>query len=245
MHTTSNSKRFNFEIEFECFQKAGPDGKERRFGGICTTDKLDRQQERVLADGLDFGPFLKGGWFNDNHDTATDAVVGYPTHAELRELPDGSKGWYVEGYMLKGDGNTRADKIWELANALQKTDRRLGFSVEGAVLDRDPTSPGIVRKAVVQEVAITKCPVAHGTALGILAKSLDVGAAVNPPAAAEPGDGFALRSESLESDEDKKKKRKKKMSKAEAIAFLQERRPDLSTHKAEMIVNYALRHHPA
>lgn len=236
---------FSFDFDVEVFQKASPDGQERRIGGIVSTDQLDRQSEILLQDGLDFGPFLKSGWFNDNHDSATDAVVGYPTMASIRELPDGSKGWYVEGYLLKG--HDRADRIWELANALQKTDRRLGFSVEGAIVERDRSNPKTVRKAIVREVAVTRCPVNEGTALQVLAKALSAGSAVADPGVA-PGEGFALRKESLEGgeDEDEKKKRKKRgFSKSEAVAYLRTLNKSLSAEKAEQIVEYAMRWYPA
>ena len=73
---------FRFDMEVEVFEKAGPDqARERRIGGLVSTDHMDRQGEILLAEGLDFAPFIKGGWFNDNHDKATDALVGYPEFA--------------------------------------------------------------------------------------------------------------------------------------------------------------------
>lgn len=239
---------FRFDIPIEAIMKSGPDGKERRIGGICTTDQMDRQMETILQDGLDFDPFLKGGWFNDNHDASTDAVLGYPDTAELKELSSGHKGWYVEGHLLKTD---RANKIWELANDLQKHDRKLGFSVEGRILQRDPDDPRKIKKAVVTEVAITKCPVNPGTALSVLAKSLSAGSAIVNPGAS-PGEGFPLRVESLEGvsreDEDKKKKKKKKrrrLTKSEAITILKAMHSGLTDEGAELIVSYAQRHYPA
>ncbi len=230
-------QNFTFDFDVEVFEKASPDGHDRRIGGIVSTDHMDRQQEVLLADGLDFSPFLKGGFFNDNHDKSTDALVGYPTKAELRELPDGHKGWYVEGYMLKG--SDRADRLWDLAQALQKSDRKLGFSVEGGIVERDPNEPTTVRKAVVREVAITRCPVNTETSLSVLAKSLAAGHAVADPGVA-PGEGFPLRVEAMDK---KKRKRKKKMSKSEAVSLLTSLNRDLSTEGAEQIVDYALKWH--
>lgn len=235
-------RNFNFDFAFEVFEKASPDGKDRRIGGIVSTDHLDRQDEILLQDGLDFEPFLKAGWFNDNHDSSTDSVIGYPEKAELRSLPDGRKGWYVEGYLLKG--SERADRIWNLANALQKTDRRLGFSVEGSIVERDPSNPKTVRKAVVREVAITKCPVNTNTSLAVLAKSLSAGGSVTNPGTA-PGNGFPLRTESLEGGKPKKKKKAKRYSKSEAIRLLIKANPRITPEFAESIVGYAMRWHAA
>lgn len=234
---------FKFDIAVECFEKAGPDpSKERRIGGFVSTSQIDRQGETLLQTGLDFQPFLKGGWFNDNHDHSTEALVGYPEFAELRPLPDAPdhQGWYVEGYLLKG--HSRSDNLWNIAQALQKSDRRLGFSVEGAIEERDTANPKIVRKAQVREVAITRCPVNTNTGLDVLAKSLSAGSAVADPGTA-PGEGFPLRTESLEGG--KKKKKKKRLTKSEAVDRLCEARPNLDRGFAAKIVAYALKHHAA
>jgi hypothetical protein len=246
-------RRFQFDLDVEVFEKASPEGTERRIGGIVSTDHLDRQSEILLQEGLDFSPFLKGGWFNDNHDSATDSVVGYPEKAELRHLPDGRKGWYVEGYLLKTD---RGNRIWDLATELQRSGsgRKLGFSVEGSIGERDPDDPKTVRKAVVREVAITKCPVNTNTSLSVLAKSLAVGA--NPPTAGVPASDAAIiapkalegvRSARPTPKDPKKKLRnvKARMGKSEAVDFLLSLRPSLNRAKAERIVEYAVRWHPA
>jgi len=229
-------QKFTFDFDVEVFQKAGPGDQDWRIGGIVSTDGLDRQGERLIQEGLDFEPFLKGGWFNDNHGPETSSAVGYPTTAELRTLPDGRKGWYVEGYLLKGYEPSK--KLWDLANALQKSDRKLGFSVEGSILERDPLNPKTVRRAVVREVAITRCPINADARLNVLAKSLSVG---GPPG--EPGDGAPLIPQSLEANAalSKKKKKKKKLAKSEAIELLRELQPRLSVGAAERIVTLAMR----
>lgn len=248
---TSPQRKFSFDFDVEVFEKASPEGTERRIGGIVSTDHLDRQSEVLLQEGLDFSPFLKGGWFNDNHESTTDSVIGYPTAAELRHLPDGRKGWYVEGYLLKTD---RANRIWDLATELQRSGsgRKLGFSVEGSIAERDPDDPKKVRKAVVREVAITKCPVNTNTALHVLAKSLAVGA--GGPPSGPTGDASVLAPEALEgvsparpSPKDPKKRRKVKqrMNKSEAVDFLLSVRPGMSRALAERVVAYAIRWHPA
>lgn len=239
---------FRFEFEFETFEKssAAP-GKERRIGGFVSTDDLDKQGEVLIQEGLDFNPFLKSGWFNDNHASATGKAVGYPEVAELRHLPDGRKAWYVEGYLLKG--HPPADEIWSMATALERSGapRRLGYSVEGSIVERDPSDPSTVRRAIVREVAITRCPVNDKTALTVLAKSLAAGHVQAPaPGAPQSGDGSPLRVESLEADDDKKKRRaKKRLTKSEAVALLCSLNPKLTPQAAETIVIHAMRHHAA
>ena len=240
---------FKIRWDADVFEKADAEpGRERRIGGFVSTDHLDKQHERLIQEGMDFEPFLKSGFFNDNHIKTTGDAVGYPEFAELRTRPDGSKGWYVEGYLLKG--HEPADKIWSLASALKRSGapRTLGYSVEGSVEERDPRDRRNIRKAVVREVAITRCPVNGYTEMVMLAKSLAVGN--GPVAGGTPGDGSPLRVQSLEGagparPEPLVKKRKKPIKKSEAVALLMQRAPYLSKSTATRIVEYAIKHHPA
>lgn len=212
----SDAPAFNFDFDIEVFEKAGvaPE-KARRIGGFVSTSALDKQGERVLQEGLDFSPFLQDGWFNDNHSKATADIVGFPETAKLmrkgERLPSGQAadktGWFVEGYLLQG--HPPSDRIWELAKALQKTPRRLGFSVEGRVTQRmNKAGEPIVARAVVKNVAVTNCPVNNQTSLEVLAKSLsalDMSKALEAGGgddggggAPAPGSGRALMPESIE-----------------------------------------------
>ena len=189
--------------EFTDVWKAEGDGpKSMRIGGLVSTDRLDKDSERVVQEGLDFGPFLADGWFNDNHSNAQTDVLGYPTSAKYvkkgAKLPPGTtaprNGWYVEGYMLP---TSKGKAIFELAEALKDTPRRLGFSIEGETARRQGNT---IMRAVIKNVAITHCPVNVDTGLEVLAKALSAGSDVNNPGA-QPGSGFALRAESIATEE--------------------------------------------
>jgi hypothetical protein len=237
-------ERFQFDIECDVLEKARPDGSTGRFiAGFVSTDHMDRQGEVLLQKGLDFTPFLERGWFNDNHDSATDALVGYPTMAEMRKAGDGHTGWYVEGELL--EGAPRADRLWSLAQSLSKSGKRkLGFSVEGKILDRDPRNPKAVRKAEVHEVAITRCPVNTKTALEVLAKSLAVGSGSAVAGEATAGSAKPLQPEALEGIGTRRKKRRK-IRKSAAVEFLRLVNPRVPRALAERIVEYTARHHNA
>ena len=175
---------FNFEMPISFFEKASaPEGERRRIGGIASLETKDKQNEELLARGLDFSEFVTDGWFNDNHSKKTSDVVGYPIETKMfnkgERLPDGkhspAAGHWVEGFLL--ENYKPADDIWDLGRSLAKTNRRLGFSVEGKILGRGGISKSgakRVTKAKVRNVAITNCPIHSGTRMEILAKSLQV-----------------------------------------------------------------------
>jgi hypothetical protein len=232
---------FTFDMEMDALEKSRIDGRDGRFiGGYVSTSHMDRQGETLIQKGLDFSHFLEKGWFNDNHDTAGDSLVGYPTMARLDPLEKGHEGWYVEGELLPENTNPRADSLWNIAQGLKKGGKRkLGFSVEGTILDRDAKDPKVVRKAQVREVAITRCPVNTKTSLDVLAKSLAAG---TPGVSGGPGDAGPLQPEALEGIG---KKKKKKLRKGQAVELLLLIKPELGRHRATQVVEYAQRHYAA
>lgn len=266
---------FAFDFEMEAFEKAGvaPE-KARRIGGFVSTADLDKQGERVLQEGLDFSPFLQDGWFNDNHSKATADIVGFPESAKLirkgERLPSGSPatqtGWFVEGYLLQG--HPPSDRLWDLAQSLQKTPRRLGFSVEGRVTQRmSKAGEPIVARAVVKNVAVTNCPVNNRTALEVLAKSLSamemskaLEAGPSPGPAADPGRvpagvaltgmgaGRVIMPESLDgygangAQPGKRKKKRRKLTKSAALDTIHRRYPGITNQTAGRIFRFAVEH---
>jgi hypothetical protein len=232
-------KTFRFDFDLEAFEKsdAAPD-RSMRIRGIVSTDHLDSQAEVLLQEGLDFGPFLSKGWFNDNHSASTADVLGYPEIAELRDLGNGHKGWYVEGYLIKG--HRKAEDIFAMAKSLKGTSRKIGFSVEGSVTDRDPSDTSKVRKAVVRNVAITHCPVNDRTSMEALAKSLSAGTGPAPVNTQITGDGAGavLAPESLEGVDPKKKKKKTVSRKAARDFYIKKGVPP---HLAEHAIDLALK----
>jgi hypothetical protein len=207
MTHTALQKTFRFDMDVDAFEKSEAGERSMRIRGIVSTDHLDSQAEVLLQEGLDFSEFLTKGWFNDNHSQSTADVLGYPEVAELRTLPNGHRGWYVEGYLTKG--HPKSESIFATAKSLKGTARKLGFSVEGSVTERDLANPGKVNKAIVRNVAITHCPVNDHTALDTLAKSLSAGTGPAPTNTPVTGEGAAavLAPEALEGVKTKKKKR--------------------------------------
>lgn len=253
--------KFDFEVPASFFEKAEADkGRQRRIGGIVSCETKDRQNEKILARGLSMGDFLHNGWFNDNHSKKTTDILGYPELTQFisagSQMPDGriakADGHWVEGYLLD---TPEADKVWELGKALQKTSRRLGFSVEGKILKRSADDKRVIAKAMVRNVAITNCPVNTDSRMEILAKSLQAIENAEPddlekmlgmgtpdgnnaPSGTKTGMGAGqvLAKESLECDakenEDKKKKKtRKSLTEKEAFGFLSARLPNATNRQ--------------
>lgn len=164
-----------FEAEVEFIKSEGD--QRRLVRGYASTESLDQQGETILQNGLDFGPLLKSGFLNYDHQyqhiggAKVPIIVGYPLKAERRD-----KGWFVEGELLKSDSANPtseqlrlANELWELGCALQKSGRRsLSFSVEGGILERRGDK---VVKAVVRHLAVTHKPVNPDCTIEVFAKS--------------------------------------------------------------------------
>lgn len=215
----------------------------RPIGGFCSTEDLDRQQEIVVAKGLDFSEFVKYGYYNDNHKQDTASVLGYPRKAKLI-----NKRWYTEGNLIKG--YEPADKIWELAKALQANDspRRLGFSIEGKVLQRD--NKNRILKAKVRNVAITNCAVNPNCTWQILAKAFGEESQIDQINKAlfathqKPSyaSGSALRKQSVETDTETESeiKRDTGLSFIKAVLQVQKLHPEYPESVCKQIVEIAM-----
>lgn len=160
----SNDK-FNFFIPAD-FSKAGEKG-EMSIEGICSSNTEDSDGEYLDPTGFDFQPLLDKGFFNWNHQASKDAstILGRPTEAKVI---NGGKDFHVKGYLYKGSKQAR--DVYDLAKTLEAEDptRRLGFSIEGQAIERDPINPKRIRRARITGVAITHCPKNANTLLSIM-----------------------------------------------------------------------------
>lgn len=157
-----DADNFNFCFPFDII-KSNPN-EEWRIGGYASTSSEDREGDEIVQKGLDISDFVNYGWLNFDHQK--DIIVGYPDKSACRV---DSKGFYVEGTLLKSV--SQAKNMYEAALALQKSGsgRRLGFSVEGKVLERN--DEGKILKAKIYNVAVTPNPVNTDCTWDILVKS--------------------------------------------------------------------------
>lgn len=157
---------FKFVIPAE-IQK-GKDG-EWRVAGLASTSSIDRQGEVIIPEGIDATPIGKGkGFFNWDHDNSPENTVGV-----LDSYKKSSNGMYVSGRLFKN--HTRAKAVYEIMSSLNKGDvGRVGMSVEGKVIERDPTNPAIIKRCIIKNVALTMNPVNQDTFADIV-KSMSSG----------------------------------------------------------------------
>lgn len=137
--------------------------KTAKIKGVISTEDVDLQGEIVKQKGLDFTHFEKNGVFNYEHKSGASNVLGYPTKVNRKRGQT-----EIEGVLLLDQ--PKAMEIITLAEAMEKAgrNRRIGFSVEGQVVDRDPYNPHIVTKAKVLNCAITTSPVNPKTSMTLI-----------------------------------------------------------------------------
>lgn len=159
------NNKFNFFVP-ATFSKSGETGK-MSIKGVCSSNTEDSDGEFLDPTGFDFQPLLDKGFFNWNHQANKDAnaILGRPTSAQVI---NNGKDLYVEGYLYKGSQHAKA--VYDLANVLEQEDpdRRLGFSIEGQAIERDPINPKRVKRARITGIAITHCPKNPNTLLSIM-----------------------------------------------------------------------------
>ena len=128
----------------------------RKMHGYASNQMQDRHRETLIQEGLDFTELIQCGWINDNHIQTSAAIMGFPTCVELHQHKDKGVRWYIQGYLLEGEGLPDVDKVWATAKALHALDRKLGLSVEGKVTERQGS---VIRRAIIRNMAITPYPV--------------------------------------------------------------------------------------
>jgi len=172
MTINSGNSRFKFWCPLDIEKSVVEDGeKKMRMHGIASTIDEDTDGEFLDSKGFDIKPLLKGGHINWNHQSKTSpaAIIGEPV--------EGTK-LTKEGLYIVTDlypDSKLANDVFELAGVLEKNSktRRLGYSIEGEILERDPFNKKIITKARITGVAITHKPKNKKTFAEILKGEVD------------------------------------------------------------------------
>lgn len=164
MKTTNADFNFFMPIEFEKAQNKKGE-KIMKIKGIASTADQDSDGEILEPVGFDLSRFLSTGFLNWNHQAKNDAskIVGEPTLAKV--TPKGEL--YVEGILY--NGHPLAESIWSMAETLERnrSNRKIGFSIEGRATERDIANPKKITKALLTGLAITPTPVNTNTYLNL------------------------------------------------------------------------------
>ena len=168
--------KFSFFVPIE-IQKSDDAGEDRyanmRFKGIASSPNLglDTQGQRLMPGGFDYKDFLEKGNINYHHNWKKDplAIIGEPVSATVTKKNE----FYVEGYLYPS--NQLARNVYDAAQVLEKDSktRRLGFSIEGRVMEVDSADPNLITRAKITNVAITSAPSCSGTKMEIFKGGLE------------------------------------------------------------------------
>lgn len=128
--------------------------------GIASTDDQDADDEVLIPDGYVLDRFKSMGFINWNHMAKSDPskIIGEPVDCYVK-----NNKFYIKG-MLYPD-QKQAKDTYNLIQTLRKSgsSRKLGWSIEGKALQRDPHNPKRIIRALITGVAITPTPVNGNT----------------------------------------------------------------------------------
>ena len=155
--------QFKFVIPAEL--EKSKDG-EWKIRGLASSEDLDQQGEIILQKGIDLTPIdQKKGILNWDHQRGPENTIGV-----LDGYQRAGNQLYVEGRLFKN--HTKAKAVREIMESLGESDRgRMGMSIEGKVIERDPSNPKVIKKCSINAVALTLNPVNTNTYADIV-KSL-------------------------------------------------------------------------
>lgn len=134
-----------------------------RVRGLASTETVDQQGEIIIQKGMDLTPIeQRKGILNWDHQKGPENTIGL-----LDGYQQTDKGLYVEGRLFKN--HSKAKAVREIMESLDKGDRgRMGLSVEGKILERDPTNPMVIRRCQINAVALTMNPVNQSTYMDVI-----------------------------------------------------------------------------
>ncbi|HNQ21397.1 MAG TPA: hypothetical protein PKI46_10085, partial [Bacteroidales bacterium] len=162
----SNKDNFKFFVPLEIEKAKDSQGNEvMKIAGIASTADRDSDGEVLDPSGFDLSYFMNNGFINWHHQAKDkpEAIIGEPTKAEIRK-----EGLYVEGLLYPE--SKLAKQVFDLAKGLEKSskNRRLGFSIEGKVIERDSLDERFVKKAKITGLAVTPTPKNANTIVDII-----------------------------------------------------------------------------
>ncbi|URJ36601.1 hypothetical protein MF625_001020 [Paenibacillus polymyxa] len=131
--------------------------------GIISSDDTDEQADSITPDGMDTSYFLSKGWIKWEHGNDPDQFIGEPETVHVGKFNHPTLNKSVNGVFIKGRLYANREMSLKAVVAiedLQKSHstRRVGWSIEGGVVERDRQTGKII-KSVLRNVVLTMNPV--------------------------------------------------------------------------------------
>ena len=138
------------------------------FEGLVSTEDEDLQLDVTDQKGVGWDYFAKHGIFNWEHGNEPKDLVGLPLEVRQNAVFKGRKGTYVKGRLLLKQARGR-----EIYDAMQSyrasgTGRRMGLSIQGRALLRDPLNRRRIIKSLVNKVSFTVQPMNTETCVDLI-----------------------------------------------------------------------------
>lgn len=158
-----SQEKFKFYINADIV-KGSEDG-EMRIKGIASTGEKDSQDEYLDPSTFDLSDFSQINWNHKGKDDPS-TIIGEPVYTKITANNE----LYIEGVLYNEVPMAKA--TYRLMQALQKSPNgnKLGMSVEGRVLERDPMNPSKILKSKITGVAICPVPVNGATWTELITK---------------------------------------------------------------------------
>jgi hypothetical protein len=155
-----NKPDFNFfiPIEADSIEKSTSKGgkyKDIIVSGMASDASVDSDEEVLMPNGFQLDRFLKLGWVNYDHRAKDSSkyLIGEPVEAKVE-----NNKFFIKAKLF-GE-NPIARDVVDTMKMLKKSgsNRKIGWSIEGRALERDPQNQKKVTKALITGVAITPNP---------------------------------------------------------------------------------------
>ena len=130
--------------------------------GCTSTSDKDVDGEILVPNGFEFDYFLRQGFINWGHKTDPEHYIGEPLKAWVKDNK-----FYVRAELYPW--SELAKEVYKMASNLRKgSNRRLGWSIEGKSIKKDPNNEKIILKTLIVGMAITPMPRNIQTSLNIV-----------------------------------------------------------------------------
>jgi len=154
--------------------KEGKEEEAMYISGVASTSDRDLDGDILLPNGFDLSYFLKNGFINWQHGTGPSHYIGEPISGKVA-----NNKFFVKAKLWSF--SDLAKGVYGLMNNLKKSgaNRKVGWSIEGKVIERDPINKKLVKKAIITNVALTPMPKNRQTFADIVQKGFTGGKIAN------------------------------------------------------------------